>query len=85
MELPIKIQLEKPVKHGDIEITELVINREMVAGDLRGIKVENMMFDDMFLVASRLTGVPVSVILQMRMQDTRKLTDAVGIFFDNGR
>lgn len=85
MELPIKIQLEKPVKHGDTEITELVINREMVAGDLRGIKVENMMFDDMFLVSSRLTGVPVSVILQMRMQDTRKLTDAVGIFFDNGR
>jgi len=85
MELPIKITLEKPVKHGESEISELVINREMVAGDLRGIRVENMTFDDMYLVASRLTGVPLSVILQMRMGDTLKLTDAIGVFFDNGR
>lgn len=85
MELPIKIALEKPVKHGESEISELVINREMVAGDLRGIRVENMTFDDMYLVASRLTGVPLNVIMQMRMVDTRKMTDAIGVFFDNGR
>ncbi|NCB23738.1 MAG: phage tail assembly protein [Deltaproteobacteria bacterium] len=85
MELPIKIQLEYPVKEGESEVNELVIQREMVAGDLRGIKVENMLFDDMFLVASRLTGVPLNVIMQMRMVDTRKLTDAIGVFFDNGR
>lgn len=85
MELPVKITLSKPVKHGDEELTELVIKREMVAGDLRGISVTNMKFDDVYLVASRLTNVPVSVINQLSMPDAVELQGVVTSFFETGR
>ena len=85
MKLPIVIELKKPVIHGDEEIKQLVIKREMVAGDLRGVTINALKFDDLFLVASRLTGVPVSVINQMGMADTMELQEVIGGFFEDSR
>ena len=85
MELPIVIDLKKPVKHGEEEFTQLVIKREMVAGDLRGVSVSNLKFDDMFMVASRLSGVPVSVINQMCMPDAMRLQAVIDGFLEDSQ
>ncbi|WP_297669046.1 phage tail assembly protein [uncultured Desulfovibrio sp.] len=85
MELPVKIPLSRPVTHGDEQIAELVIGREMVAGDLRGVSVTNMTFDDIYLVASRLANVPVSVINRLSMPDAVKLQGVITAFFEGGR
>lgn len=85
MELPVVISLNKPLKHGDKEIEQLVIEREMVAGDLRGVTINALKFDDIFLVASRLTGVPTSVITQMSMPDTMRLQAVIDGFFEGGQ
>lgn len=81
---PIVIDLDVPVTHGDEQISRLCITRAMRAGDLRGVSVNAMTFDDIFLVASRLTGVPVSVITQMSMSDTVRLQEVIGDFFGSG-
>lgn len=85
MQLPVVIDLKKPVMHGDTEVKQIVIKREMVAGDLRGVTVSALKFDDIFLVASRLTGVPVSVINQMGMPDTMELQGVIGDFFEDSQ
>lgn len=85
MEIPVVIKLNKPLKHGDKEIEQLVIEREMVAGDLRGVIINALKFDDIFLVASRLTGVPASVITQMSMPDTMRLQAVIDGFFEGGQ
>ena len=79
---PIKIALKSPVMHGAEEIRGLVFGREMVAGDLRGISVRDMTHDDICEVASRITGVPPSVIRSLKMPDYLEVSGVVGGFFD---
>ena len=84
MDLPITIKLQKPVKHGEEEVKELKITREMVAGDLRGIKVAAFTFDDLALIMSRLTGYPPSVLSKISMPDFMRINALVMSFFDDG-
>lgn len=84
MQLPVIIKLTRPVKHGEDDVTELKITRPMVAGDLRGIKVTEMTFDDLLLVGSRLTGYPPSVLAQLSVPDFTRLNGVVMAFFDGG-
>lgn len=80
---PIKITLKSPIQHGDETISTLTIGREMVAGDLRGISVSNLKFDDIYEVASRLTGVPTPIIKTMKMSDFMMLSNVVTDFFED--
>lgn len=84
MDLPITIKLEKPVHHGEEEVRELKITRPMVAGDLRGIKVTALTFDDLALVGSRLTGYPPSVLAHLSIPDFTRLNNVVTDFFEPG-
>jgi hypothetical protein len=77
----IRITLKSPVMHGSEEIRELVFGREMVAGDLRGVSVGNLMHEDICEVASRITGVPTPVIRQLKMPDYLQVAATVGSFF----
>ncbi|MDR1776679.1 MAG: phage tail assembly protein [Desulfovibrio sp.] len=82
---PITIALQSPLTHGAEEIRELVILREMCAGDLRGVSVGSLTHDDILEVTSRLVGVPTPVLRQLKMPDYMALADVVGGFFDSGR
>ena len=85
MQLPITITLETPVKHGEAEVRELKITRPMVAGDLRGITVTALTFDDLMLVGSRLTGYPPAVLAQLSVPDFTRLNNVVTDFFGAGQ
>jgi hypothetical protein len=82
---PVKIALHKPVMHGEVEIRELHFTREMKAGDLRGIKVGAVSHDDIFELASRLTGVPTPVIREMGVGDYLRVAEVVSNFLGDGR
>ena len=79
----IRIPLQSPVPHGDEEIKELVIGREMTAGDLRGISVKDLKHDDICVVASRLTGIPTPIINKLKMSDYLEVAKVVSDFFDD--
>ena len=49
---PIVIKLTVPLTHGAETITELRITRRPTAGDLRGVKISELTFDDIITVAS---------------------------------
>lgn len=84
MDLPITITLATPVTHGDEEVRELKITRPMVAGDLKGVTVSALTFDDLMLVGGRLTGYPPSVIAKLSMPDFTRLNEAVTSFLGDG-
>ena len=80
IEMPYIVKLEKPVTHGDKEITELVLPRELCAGDLRGIPVHDLRYDHIGLIVSRLTGLPPSVIDKVSLTDFGKVSQVVSSF-----
>lgn len=77
---PKKIKLSKPIEHGNEEITELCINREPVAGDLRGIPVRDMTYDHLYEITSRLTGVPSPAIRKLSLKDFVEISAMVTSF-----
>ncbi len=84
MDLPITITLTRPVRHGEDEVRQFVISRPMVAGDLKGVRVSALTFDDLMLVASRLVGYPPSVIASLSMPDFTRLNEVVTSFLGDG-
>ena len=80
IEIPYTIKLQKPVLHGDKEVTELVIPRELCAGDLRGIPINGMCYEHVGLVISRLTGYPPSVIDKLSGPDFNTAGEVVSSF-----
>lgn len=84
-EFPIIIPLSKPLEHGNEEITELKIAREPVWKDWFGIQIAKLSFDDLCLVSSRLTNVPVPVLRTLPMGDAMRLQEVVSAFLDSGQ
>lgn len=82
---PILIKLTVPLTHGAETITELRIVRRPTAGDLRGVKISEFSFDDIITVASRLVGLPPSVLNTMDLSDFTELSGVIGAFFGNGQ
>lgn len=78
---PIRIPLKSPLKHGEEEIKELLFGREMVAGDLRGVSVQDVTHDNICEVASRITGVPTPILRQLKMPDYLEVAEVVSGFF----
>ncbi|MDR1946637.1 MAG: phage tail assembly protein [Desulfovibrio sp.] len=82
---PLKIELQTPVTHGADEVRELTFARRMTAGDLRGVNVARVLHDDIFEVASRLTGQPPSVIRSLDIADYMAVAGVVTGFLDGSR
>lgn len=83
---PIIITLDKPLQHGNEEIRELIFPRMMQGGDLRGdINVGVPTYDNCRTVASRITGVPESVLKTMEWPDFLEVVDTVMVFFNTSR
>lgn len=81
---PIKITLTAPVQHGNETITELVFPRAMCGGDLRGdINVGVPTYDNCRTVASRITGVPMSVLFALPWPDFSEVVNTVMGFFND--
>lgn len=84
MQLPITIELKKPIGTPIEPVTKLVIKREPVAGDLRGIAIGQLTFDDIIMVGSRLVNEPPSVLQQMSVPDFTRLSEIIGSFLADG-
>lgn len=84
MQLPVKITLKKPIGPAHEPVTELVIKREPVAGDLRGMKLGNMTFDDIITLGARLVNEPPSTLSQMSVPDFNRLSEILAAFLTDG-
>lgn len=82
---PIVIKLTVPLTHGAETITELCITRRPTAGDLRGVKISELTFDDIITVASRLVALPPSELNTMDLSDFTELSGVIGAFFGSGQ
>ncbi|MBM3114994.1 phage tail assembly protein [Jeongeupia naejangsanensis] len=76
---PIVITLNRPVRFGDDDITELKL-REPLAGDFRALTEPFDLFTCSFNLAAELAGVPASVIDRLGLDDTQAVIEAVNPF-----
>ena len=77
--------LKKGLTAAQETITELRITRRPTAGDLRGVKISELTFDDIITVASRLVALPPSVLNTMDLSDFTELSGVIGAFFGSGQ
>lgn len=78
---PVVIKLQEPLMFGAEQVKELTFPRPMVAGDLRGISVRDILHDDIQELASRLSGIPTPIIKEMGMADYLEVSAVVKGFF----
>ncbi len=78
-----KITLTHPIKWGSETINELVF-RDIIAKDLRSIKLSAMQFGDILDLAAKLSGHPPSVLDQLSMTDVGVVMENVGKRFSLG-
>lgn len=79
------VKLDFPVESGSETISELRMSRRLRAGDFRGIRTDEIKFDDMLLLVSRLFGVPTSVVDKLDSTDFFKCTEIVNSFLPGGQ
>jgi hypothetical protein len=84
----VKLALKKPIAMGEsLTIAELTFREEVVAGDLRGLKVQSLadpLMDDLLKIASRLTGQPEVVMSKLGMADLAEVVTLVSGFLNAG-
>lgn len=82
------LKLSKPVTVAGVTVTELKLRNEVVAGDLRGIKlaefVRGLPVDDVLTIGGRLSGQTAAVMNGLSFQDLSELTGAIGGFLGLG-
>ena len=76
------IKLDYPIRRSDKEepFTELIIERRLKAKDFKGIQAQNIRFDDMLRLISRMTGQAVSLVEELDAQDMMKFVEVVNSF-----
>lgn len=84
MNFPLIIKLDKPLKHGDEDITEVKILREPVAGDLRDMNLSRVTFGDVMQVLSRISDCPLPILNKLTMKDLSKFVPQMTDFLDVG-
>lgn len=84
MNLPVTIKLQKPVYHGEEEITELVFNREMEFSDMFDLPAEDQTMGDLGRIISRLADLPLPVIKKLKPVDARRAMSVVRDFLHDG-
>lgn len=82
---PIVIDLAAPLKHGAEDVERLVFRRPLKVGDLRGVKIASLSFDDFALIIGRMVGLPEKVIEQMEMADFSRAMEVISDFLPAGR
>jgi hypothetical protein len=83
-----KLTLKKPVSHGSEKVAELTFREEVVAGDLRGLKVSALAdpsVDDLLKIAGRLCAQPDLVMNQLGPEDLGEVAAYVYSFFGSGQ
>lgn len=84
IKLPYVITLKYPVGRGSELISELVIERRLKAKDFKGIQANNITFDDMLRLLSRLTAQPLSVIEELDSIDLYEAIEVLSSFLPSG-
>ena len=79
------VELQYPVQHGSEQLKQLTLSRRLKAADFRGIKVDEIMFDDMLMLVSRLFAVPTSVVDQLDSVDFFSAVEVVNTFLPSGQ
>lgn len=76
------IKLDYPIRRSDKEepFTELKIERRLKAKDFKGIQAQNIRFDDMLRLISRMTGQAVSLVEELDAVDMMKFVEVVNSF-----
>lgn len=85
-----KYTLKKPITVGEKgqPVTELVFREEVVAGDLRGIKISSMAdlsADEACKIAGRLCGQPDVVMNRLGIDDFGAVLRIIGPFLNPGQ
>lgn len=84
-----KLALKKPIRVGETtpEISELTFREEVVAGDLRGIRMSALAdpsVDDLLKIGGRLSGQPDAVMNRLSPEDFGEVAALVNGFFASG-
>lgn len=84
-----KYTLKNPVKVGESQppVTELVFREEVVAGDLRGVKMSGLAdpsVDDLLKIGGRLCAQPEAVMNRLSPEDFGEVAAIVNGFFRAG-
>jgi hypothetical protein len=80
------IKLDFPVTRGNEEPhKELTLERRLKAKDFKGIHAQNIRFDDMLKLISRMTGQAVSLIEELDASDMMKCVEIVNSFLPSGQ
>lgn len=74
-------ELSPPLEHSKQEVHELVFNREMTAGDMKGINFEKISMDDFINITSRMTGYPPNFISKVPMRVMKDVVTYLGEAF----
>lgn len=85
-----KYTLKKPITVGEKgqPVTELVFREEVVAGDLRGIKLSSMAdltADEVCKIAGRLCGQPDVVMSRLGIDDFAEVVRIINPFLNPGQ
>jgi hypothetical protein len=80
---PITITLSKPIQHGPTKISELVISRELEAGDLRDMPAapEHQTVGHVLDIIGKLANQPPTVMSKLGAKDIAKVSEAFQRFF----
>jgi hypothetical protein len=79
------VKLEFPIEHAGETISSLTVTHRLRAADFRGIVAENMKFDDMMTLVSRLFGVPATVVDKLDSVDFFACSKVVNDFLPGGQ
>lgn len=83
--LPYVLQLKHPVPlDSNRNLTELVFEREMEAGDLMGIPTEGILFDHMLKMVSRMSAQPMPLVKRLKVDDMMEAMNFVNSFLPGG-
>jgi hypothetical protein len=79
----VELKLENPIKWGN-EFIETIVFRDVIAKDLRTLKLNAIQFGDILDLAAKLTGHPPSVMDQLSISDAGRVVEQVGKLLDLG-
>lgn len=86
IEIPHTIVLDFPFPYGkDDEVTEIVVERRLKAKDFKGIKAQDIRFDDMLRLICRMTNQPMSKIEELDSIDMMKAVEVVNGFLPSSQ
>lgn len=83
--MAITLRLRYPISFDGTTINELTFRERVCAGDMRGLKIDELaQVDSILRLASRLTGQPDPVLNKLDAVDVIRITEVVTCFFVPG-